>query len=247
MIVREIITESRLNEIEAMSGASYNPISSEFRLDSESSNFYKKAMKKLPGSNDYTYVVDKSESPPVITILDPNNLSYIVAELKLKRKSTLPEQTTQVSTIMVHPKYRGKGIAKALYGIALLPKPDGLGLTLVSDERQTPGGVRNWVSLSQIPGVEVTGIVALPKFDQKKFDASPITQQSYATIMNDLIGNIGGVYYGENNYKYFYQIPVKLIGSKLENVIEKSLIKIYPKDFVDGIYYETLLMAKYEG
>jgi len=61
----------------------------------------------------------------------------------------------------------------------------------------------------------------------------------------DLLETVGGFYHSENMYYYFYQIPVKLVGSKLENAINKSLIKIYPKGLVIG--HDTLLMAQYGG
>jgi hypothetical protein len=63
--------------------------------------------------------------------------------------------------------------------------------------------------------------------------------------MTDLLGEVGRFYYSENMYYYFYQIPVSLVGSKLENTIKKSLIKIYPKDFI--MHHHTQLMAQYGG
>jgi hypothetical protein len=235
----------RIREVTIIPGKEYNPKEREFKLWPETSFDYKQIMKPLPGGSGLTYVVNNRKYNRSIVILDPQNLGYYVGELKLERSNTIPENTWATSLVSVHPKYRGRGIAKSLYGLALLPKSVGLGLTLVSDSLQTPGGVRNWLSLSQISGVEVTGIVGVIKYEDKGSAKSSEIQNRYDELMNDLLGEVGGVYHSENIYFYFYEIPVKLVGSKLENVIKKSLIKIYPKDMVIGSH--TLLMAKYGG
>lgn len=233
----------RLYEIETIPKSEYNPKGIDFKLWPETSQTYKQHMKPLPGGSGLTYATNSRQYNRSIVILDPQNLSYFVGELKLERANTIPDNTWQASLISVHPKYRGQGIAKALYGLALLPKPEGQGLTLVSDSLQTPGGVRNWASLSQISGVEITGVVSVRKVDMKELPSE--IQSKYLETMTDLLETVGGFYHSENMYYYFYQIPVKLVGSKLENAINKSLIKIYPKGLVIG--HDTLLMAKYGG
>lgn len=233
----------RLHEIETIAKGDYNPKAKEFKLWPEDAEHYKQIMKPLPGVSGFTYVTHGRDFNKLIVILDPNNLDYFVGELKLEKARTIPDNTWQASLISVHPKYRGQGIAKALYKLALLPKPEGMGLTLVSDSIQTPGGVRNWASLSQISGVEITGIVSVRKVDIKELPSE--IQSKYLETMTDLLETVGGFYHSENMYYYFYQIPVKLVGSKLENAINKSLIKIYPKGLVIG--HDTLLMAKYGG
>ena len=236
----------RLREITTIARGEYNPKEREFKLWPEMTDYYKHHMKPLPGGSGLTYVTSSSNAfNRGIVILDPQNLNYYVGSLTLERARTIPENTWQAALISVHPKYRGQGIAKSLYGLALLPKPDGLGLTLISDSTQTPGGVRNWLSLSQIPGVEVTGIVGIRKYEGKGSEQSTEIQNRYDELMNDLLGEVGGVYRSENVDFYFFEIPVKVVGSKLENAIKKSLIKIYPKDMVIGSH--TLLMAKYGG
>ena len=235
----------RLYEIETIPGREYNPKAGEFQLWPETAQTYKQHMKPLPGGSGLTYVTSGRDYSRSIVILDPKNLNYFVGELKLETADTIPNKTWQASLISVHPKYRGQGIAKALYGLALLPKPEGQGLTLISDSLQTPGGARNWASLSKIPGVEVTGLVAIRKIDLEKLAQSPTIQDNYEKIMVDLLGNVGGVYHSENRYHYFYQIPVSIVGSKLENAIKKSLIKIYPKGFI--MNHHSLLMATYGG
>lgn len=87
----------------------------------------------------------------------------IVGELSLSasRKYSFLPNAFQVDVIFVDSRARGQGIAKSLYGIALYT----LKLTLVAGSSQTRGGRRNWASLSQIPGVEVKGIVVVDDYE----------------------------------------------------------------------------------
>jgi GNAT superfamily N-acetyltransferase len=237
----------RLREITKIPRSDYNPKEPTFKLWPEISRDYKRTMRPLPGGGGFSYVTMSGNNyNREIVILDPQNLGYYVGALSLERARTIPENTWQATLINVHPKYRGRGIAKSLYRLALLPKPDGLGLTLVSDSTQTPGGVRNWLSLSQMPGVEVTGLVAVRRPVKPSMLAQfPEMQNNYEKIMDDLLGVVGGVYHSENVDFYFFEIPVKVMGSKLENAIKKSLINIYPKGVM--MDHHTLLMAKYDG
>lgn len=72
----------------------------------------------------------------------------------------------QVGTITVDEDYRGMGLAKALYGIVLtiMRRP------LLAGSSQTPGGRKNWLSLSQIPGVEMKGYFKVDDSDIKTMD-----------------------------------------------------------------------------
>ena len=58
-----------------------------------------------------------------------------------------PAKTWGVDTIAVEPAYRGRGIAKALYGIALSI----LRLTLEAGQQQTRHGQAMWLMLNSIP------------------------------------------------------------------------------------------------
>ena len=64
-----------------------------------------------------------------------------------------PLETWRVESVVAAPEYKGQGIGKALYGIALTI----LGLTLETGETQTKHGQRMWLMLNSIPGVEVLG------------------------------------------------------------------------------------------
>jgi GNAT superfamily N-acetyltransferase len=64
-----------------------------------------------------------------------------------------PMKTWEVDSVAVEPKYRGRGIAKALYGIALSI----LRLPVEAGQIQTSYGQKMWLMLNSIPGVEVVG------------------------------------------------------------------------------------------
>jgi GNAT superfamily N-acetyltransferase len=106
--------------------------------------------KELPGGSGFTYAVDKTGPEDLeIMIFDGDTLA---AELDLfyTRDAT---DAWRVNTIAVDPKYRNRGLGKALYGIALSI----LRLTLEAGDTQTQHGQRMWLMLNSIPGVEVVG------------------------------------------------------------------------------------------
>ena len=106
--------------------------------------------KELPGGAGFTYAVDKTSPEDLeIMIFDGEKLA---AELDLfdTRDAT---GAWRVSTVAVNPEYRGQGLGKALYGIALSI----LKLTLEAGDTQTKHGQRMWLMLNSIPGVEVMG------------------------------------------------------------------------------------------
>ena len=76
--------------------------------------------------------------------------------------------TWRVETIVVERQYRGYGLGKALYGIALSI----LKLTLEAGETQTKHGQQMWLMLNSIPGVEVMGYNMVPteKYQAHKGD-----------------------------------------------------------------------------
>lgn len=241
----------RLREIEAISKAQYDPKANQFYIHGSTARKYQSEMKPLPGGSGLTYVVNRDGPHTTITILDPKRLgglqSYYVGTLIVKHYYGFPKGYVQVFSIAVHPNYRGMGIARALYGLVLLPEPQGMGLTLISDQAQTPGGIQNWVSLSKIPGVEVTGLVRIAKIDDAALANFPRVEKQVDQVLDDLFGKVGGVYLSETEKFYFFQIPVELVGSKLENKVKDSMIKIYPsaKQELIDLGFRTFLMAQY--
>ena len=109
----------------------------------------------LPGGSRFSYAVNRKDPEFMeIMIFDGDAL---VGELDLF--ATLdPLQTWRVDTIAADPDYRGQGLGKALYGIALSI----LKLTIETGETQTKFGQAMWIMLNSIPGVEVLGYAMEP-------------------------------------------------------------------------------------
>jgi len=111
--------------------------------------------KPLPGGSGYTYAVNKKDPESMeIMIFDD---SQLIAELDLFYTRDVTK-SWRVETIAADPDYRGQGLGKALYGIALSI----LKLTLEAGDTQTKHGQRMWLMLSSIPGVEVQGYNMVP-------------------------------------------------------------------------------------
>ena len=111
--------------------------------------------KELPGGSGYTYAIDKDHTDNIqIMIFDGDNLA---AELDLFETQD-PLNTWGVETVVVERPYRGQGLGKALYGIALSI----LKLTIEAGQTQTKHGQHMWLMLNSIPGVEVVGYNMVP-------------------------------------------------------------------------------------
>jgi GNAT superfamily N-acetyltransferase len=152
----------------------------------------------------------------------------------------------QVETITVDEDYRGRGLAKALYGIVLsiMRRP------LLAGESQTPGGRRNWASLSQIPGVEVNGYVAIDDYDlDPANDPSPLGKKQSEAMINTLMGRLGAEYIGADTRgrtsQRFFAFPVQpnLTGAEMEAMVKTGLSKIYGQSSA----VETGLYAVWNG
>jgi len=106
--------------------------------------------KPLPGGSKFTYAVGRPDAEELeIMIFDGDAL---VAELDLFDTRDVTK-AWRVSTVAVNPEYRGQGLGKALYGIALSI----LRLTIEAGDTQTKHGQAMWLMLNSIPGVEVVG------------------------------------------------------------------------------------------
>jgi GNAT superfamily N-acetyltransferase len=119
-------------------------------------------LKELPGGSGLTYGVNKENDLIEIMIFDGGTLA---GELDLSYTQG-PMKTWAVDSVTVEPKYRGRGIAKALYGIALSI----LKLSVEAGQTQTKHGQAMWLMLNSIPGVKVIG-VAMDK--TKDYKARP--------------------------------------------------------------------------
>jgi GNAT superfamily N-acetyltransferase len=106
--------------------------------------------KELPGGSGFTYGVGRTGPEDLeIMIFDGDTLA---AELDLFYTQDVTK-AWRVNTVAVDPKYRSRGLGKALYGIALSI----LKLTIEAGDTQTKNGQRMWLMLNSIPGVEVRG------------------------------------------------------------------------------------------
>lgn len=105
--------------------------------------------KELPGGSGLTYGVNRENNLIEIMIIDNDK---IVGELDLVYTRG-PAKTWEVDSVAVDPAHRGRGIAKALYGIALSI----LKLPIEAGQMQTRHGQQMWLMLNSIPGVEVVG------------------------------------------------------------------------------------------
>ena len=159
----------------------------------------------------------------------------------------------QVGTITVDEDYRGRGLAKALYGIVLtiMKRP------LVAGDSQTPGGRQNWVSLSQIPGVEMKGFMS---FDSGFFDPDygELDGDSYAKQANKrigktidvIMGNLGGQYIGQvgrtGDHYFAFDVRPNTTGKELESFVKQNLAKVYGTDWGSDVQ-ESGLYAVWTG
>jgi predicted GNAT family acetyltransferase len=200
----------------------------------------KKHLKPLPGGTDLMYSVTKDNYGSYVYIVDPGvpgiTKNSIVASLSLV-DSNLPN-TFQVGTITVDEDYRGRGLARALYGIVLTI----MRKNLVSGSSQTPGGRRNWLSLASIPGVEVKGLVYLRNRDTDTTVGDPKSRYNkYVEKTIDRVMELGGQFVSkEKNYNYwaFDVVPGK---GQLQPAVQNALSKLY------GYDSDALLMATWTG
>lgn len=149
----------------------------------------------------------------------------IIAVLNLENTQFPLPGALQVGSITVDEDYRGQGLAKALYGIVLsiMRRP------LVAGSSQTPGGRRNWVSLSQIPGVEIRGYVAIndDRIDRKA---------------DEIMTKLGGDYLGHlprsDQHYWGFAVRPNSTGTELEALINSALSKVYNEyyDVTTGLY-----------
>lgn len=227
----------RINEIQRMPAAGFSD------LEDFLSKPVEAPKKRLPGGSGYTYSVFGNGIG--VQIYDKNNPKgpdYPIAKLVCKDLgSKFPiNNTVEVRLIGVDENYRGQGLAKALYGIVLsiLKRP------IVAGNTQTPGGRMNWVSISQVPGVEVYGYVTIPSdlFNDNKHQNK---------IVDTLMSKLGAQYIGEatpyssGGSQHFFAFPVGVNTKKneLQALVNTQLSQVYHR--YKNSKWETGLYATY--
>ena len=150
----------------------------------------------------------------------------------------------QVGTITVDEDYRGVGIAKALYGIVLtiMRRP------LLAGSSQTPGGRRNWLSLSQIPGVQMKGYMRIDDSDLQTRDPSKpgrfdtkreIAGQNKAVEnrIDTIMGKLGGEYIGQSKsgtHYFAFDVKPNTTKQELQAYVDTNLSKVYGGGYSSG-------------
>jgi GNAT superfamily N-acetyltransferase len=151
----------------------------------------------------------------------------LIGKLTLENVDGFPMKgAVQVGTITVDEDYRGRGLAKALYGIVLtiMKRP------LLAGSSQTPGGRRNWLSLSQIPGVEVQGWLRISD-DELDFLEVPDAGKNIDTLM----GKLGAQYLGKGAWRgdqfFSFDVQPGRTGKELEAVVKTHLSQVYNENY----------------
>jgi hypothetical protein len=161
-------------------------------------------------------------------------IPQIIGKLTLEPAYGFPlTGALQVGTITVDEDYRGAGIAKAMYGIVLtiLKRP------LLAGGSQTPGGRRNWVSLSEIPGVEMKGYAVVDEgLLNPNSDYIPARQSAEQRI-DIIMGKLGGQYIGKDrrDQHYFaFDVQPTTSGKELEAHVKQNLARVYNEGYRIG-------------
>jgi len=217
-----------------------------------------KDVKPLPGGSGFNYAISTNSTRGDLTInmLDKSGTEVIGSLLLDSHKNSFPiSNAYSVNVITVDEDYRNQGIAKSLYGIALTI----LKITLLAGTSQTPGGRKNWLSLANIPGVEIKGYVVIDEADLKtdrqidkklhdKFDIESIKRRNAKAEerINILMSKLGGQYMGSvDGDAMYFAFDVVPGTAELKPAVKTQLNTLYYSDYV--MYYFTGLYAKWSG
>lgn len=166
----------------------------------------------------------------------------LIGELTVSKSTSFPlKNAVKVGAITVDEDYRGMGIARALYGIVLTI----LKWPLLAGSSQTPGGRRNWVSISGIPGVDMKGYISVGDDDliarkikpnDPKWIKRDNVQQNKKVDQNidTIMGQLGGQFIGKGSYgDHFFAFDVQpnTTGKELEAAVSTKLSKVYTGDY----------------
>ncbi len=153
-----------------------------------------------------------------IYIVNRGSDRQVVAEMELKGVPFPLADAYTVDTVTTHEQFRNRGLAKKLYEIALKD----IKITLVAGSVQTPGGQRNWVSLANMPGVDISGYIAM---DVKGFQRA---REDISDFVDDFFKQTPWSIGAAGNYE-FYDIPLAYAkeGDKLKTAVTTKFINLY--------------------
>lgn len=195
---------------------------------------------KVVQLNDHTKITNLGFGDTLKVYAMDDGEEHPVGIMELHSMKKFPiENTYSVYSVEVKRTHRGTGIAKAMYQYAL----NQLNLILMSGDTQTPGGQRNWVGLTNMPNVQVTGWAGIDKDEMSSTPDDSDEEAYHRKIIDDLMGKVGAQYIGEDNYYAYFEFPVQAEKSKVENLIKRTLIKVY-QEYESGTLITGLLARK---
>jgi GNAT superfamily N-acetyltransferase len=243
-----------LTEIERISKDDFTGGKDYLNLNGPAKN--RKNIKPLPGKSGFYYHISQESmyGGIAISILDKSGKKTIGYLTITNQKSFPIPNTYGVHAITVDEDYRNQGIGKALYGIVLTI----LKVTLISGVSQTPGGRKNWLSLANIPGVDIKGYVVLEEYDIKtdreidkkshdKYDIERINRRNARAEkrINVLMGKLGGQYMGSAEDDVYFAFDVVPGTSELQPAVKTALSKLYYSEY--DVEFFTGLYAQWSG
>ena len=202
--------------------------------------------RRLPGGSGLLYDIVKHKSlgkeKYSIEIFDPEGIeekNQLVSELIVYPVEKFPlKDAVQVDIINVDEDYRGMRLATAMYGIVLtiMKRP------LLAGSSQTPGGRKNWVSLSNIPGVEMRGYVVLPDKAIDPDARHSAVKKNAEKNIDILMGDLGAEYLGtvgnSNKHVFTFDVSPNMSNTELEAAVKTKLSRVYGDyyPFMTGLY-----------
>jgi len=156
------------------------------------------------------------------------NQDGVIGELELIPAEDFPLKAVQVYAITVDEEWQGQGIARALYGIVLSLQKK----ILVAGAEQTPGGRRNWVSLANIPGVEVQGYM---KLSDRWFDGAAARKHNIDRILKNIMA-LGAEHIGTTQGQHFFSFPVVPGRTELQAPAVNAIRTYGPSELETGLY-----------
>lgn len=188
-------------------------------------------IKPVPGGSKFGYIVERHPNEILIHIVDQTKSNIVVGSMKLvttdyELTEAIPN-IFEVRDITTDEDYRGQGVARTMYGIALTI----LKVNLRAGELQTPDGRRMWQMLHSIPGVELFGVV-------EDFYINPNIERAILKRGGRIIKQTNDPDYGETR---IYAFPVQQGKDELVSAING--LDIYADIDDTGVQ----LVAKWTG